>query len=39
MVIEFLVKNMVILASGGKYLYVEEVAGSFTNIGPPYSWA
>ena len=35
MVIEFLVKNMVILDSGGNYLYVKEVAASFTKIGAP----
>ena len=34
-VIEFLVKNMVILDSGGNYLHVKEVAGSFTKIGAP----
>ena len=36
MVIEFSVKNMVILDSGGNYLYVKEVAGSLTKIGTPY---
>ena len=28
---------MVILDSGGNYLYVKEVAGSFTKIGAPLS--
>ena len=36
MVIEILVKNMVILDSGGNYLNVKEVAGSCTKIGAPY---
>ena len=37
MVIAFLVKNMVILGSeSSNYLYVKEVAGSFTKIGAPY---
>ena len=35
MVIEFLAKNMVILDSGGNYLFVKESAGSFTKIGAP----
>ena len=35
MVNEFSVKNMVILDSGGNYLYVKEVAGSFIKIGAP----
>ena len=36
MVIEFSVKNMVILDSGGNYLYVNEYAACFTKIGAPY---
>ena len=36
MVIQFSVKNMVILDSGGNYLHVKEVANSFTKIGAPY---
>ena len=28
---------MVILDSGGNYLYVKEVAGSFAEIGAPYN--
>ena len=36
MAVEFLVKRMVILDSGGKNLYVKGVAGSFTKIGAPY---
>ena len=35
MVVKFSVKKMVILDSGGNYLYVKEVAGSFTEIGTP----
>ena len=35
MVIEFSVIIMVILDSGGNYLYVKEVANSFTKIGAP----
>ena len=35
MVIEFLVKNMATLESGGNYLYVKEVAGSFSKIEAP----
>ena len=40
MVIEFSVKNMVILDSAleaTRYLYVKESAASFTKIGAPYS--
>ena len=33
---EFFVKK-VILDSGGNYLFVKEVAGSFAKIGAPYS--
>ena len=33
---EFSVKNIVILDFGGHYLYVKEVASSFTKIGAPY---
>ena len=36
MVVDFLAENMVILDSGGNYLYVKEVADSFTKIGAPY---
>ena len=36
MVVEFFVKNMVILDSGGNYLYVKESAASFTKIGAFY---
>ena len=36
MVTEFLVKNMVILDSGGNYLNVKEPAACFTKIGAPY---
>ena len=35
MVVEFFVKNMVILDSGGNNLYVKESAASFTKIGAP----
>ena len=39
MVVEILAKRMVILDSGGNYLYVKEVAGTFRKIGAPYPTA
>ena len=36
MVTQFLVKNMVILDTGGKYLYVKDSEALFTKIGAPY---
>ena len=35
MAIEFSVKNVVILDSGGNYLYVKKYVASFTKIGAP----
>ena len=36
MAVDFLVTKMVILDSGGNYLYAKESAASFTKIGAPY---